>query len=214
VIYNSELDENGQVDFKGKAKSFVRTYNFLSSILPYGNPSWEKLSIFLNFLVLKLPAPREEDLSRGILETIDMESYRAEVKETIRITLQDEDSEIEPILIGGGGAKADPELDYLSNIVRKFNELFGNIDWKDTDKIEKVISEELPRKVSEDKAYQNAMKQDDKENARIEHDKALERVIIDMLSDHTELFKQFMDNPGFKKWLADTIFNATYKKSA
>ncbi len=136
------------------------------------------------------------------------------MKETIRITLQDEDSEIEPILIGGGGAKADPELDYLSNIVRKFNELFGNIDWKDTDKIEKVISEELPRKVSEDKAYQNAMKQDDKENARIEHDKALERVIIDMLSDHTELFKQFMDNPGFKKWLADTIFNATYKKSA
>jgi type I restriction enzyme R subunit len=32
----------------------------------------EKLSIFLNFLILKLPAPKVEDLARGLLETIDM----------------------------------------------------------------------------------------------------------------------------------------------
>ena len=73
-----ELDEDGQVDFKGKAKAFTRTYNFLASILPYTNAEWEKLSIFLTFLVPKLPAPVEEDLSRGILETIDMDSYRVE----------------------------------------------------------------------------------------------------------------------------------------
>ena len=76
ATYNEELDEDGQVEFKGKAKAFVRTYGFLSSILPYTNAEWEKLSIFLNFLIPKLPAPKEEDLSRGILETIDMDSYR------------------------------------------------------------------------------------------------------------------------------------------
>ncbi|HPI88468.1 MAG TPA: type I restriction endonuclease subunit R [Spirochaetota bacterium] len=213
ALYTTELDEDGQVDFKAKTKSFVRTYNFLSTILPYGDTSWEKLSIFLNFLIPKLPAPKEEDLSRGILETVDMDSYRAEVREKIKIVLEDEDAEIDPILIGAGGKKAEPELDYLSNIIKSFNELFGNIDWKDSDKIEKIIAEELPQKVAADKAYQNAMKQNDKQNARIEHDKALERVIVEMLTDHTELFKQFMDNPGFKKWLADTIFNVTYKKA-
>ena len=56
------------------------------------------------------------------------------------------------------------------------------------------------------------MNQNDKQNARIEHDKALERVIVEMLTDHTELFKQFMDNQSFKKWLADIIFNETYRK--
>ena len=76
--YNSNLDEDGQVDFKGKAKAFTRTYAFISSILPFTNADWEKLSIFLNFLVPKLPAPREEDLSKGILEAIDMDSYRVE----------------------------------------------------------------------------------------------------------------------------------------
>ena len=73
-----QLDEDGQVDFKGKAKAFTRTYGFLASILPYTNAEWEKLSIFLNFLIPKLPAPKEEDLSKGILEAIDMDSYRVE----------------------------------------------------------------------------------------------------------------------------------------
>ena len=62
-----------------------------------------------------------------------------------------------------------------------------------------------------DTAYHNAMKNSDKQNARIEHDKALQRVIVELLSDHTELFKQFSDNPAFKKWLGDTNFGTTYQ---
>ncbi len=50
--------------------------------------------------------------------------------------------------------------------------------------------------------------------ARLEHDRALQKVVISMLSDHTELFKQFSDNPSFKKWLADTMFNVTYEDGA
>ena len=61
-----------------------------------------------------------------------------------------------------------------------------------------------------DKAYQNEMKNSDKQNARIELDRALQRVLVDLLSDHTELYKQFSDNTSFKKWLADSIFSASY----
>jgi len=35
IRYISDLNEDGQVDFKGKAKAFVRTYGFLASVLPY-----------------------------------------------------------------------------------------------------------------------------------------------------------------------------------
>jgi type I restriction enzyme, R subunit len=212
AVYNSELDEDGQVDFKGKAKVFDRTYNFLASILTYSNSQWEKLSIFLNFLIPKLPSPKEEDLSKGILEAIDMDSYRAQINAAIKIKLADEDAEIDPGLVSGGGGVSEPELDRLSNIIRAFNDQFANIDWKDIDKIETTITVDIPKKVSADKAYQNAMKQNDPQNARIEHDKALERVIVDMLTDNTELFRQFMDNQSFRKWLADTIFTETYKQ--
>jgi type I restriction enzyme R subunit len=211
--YLEELDEDGQVDFKGKSKAFIRTYNFLGSILPYTNTDWEKLSIFLNFLIPKLPAPKEEDLSKGILEAIDMDSYRVEVKATQAIKLQDIDGTVEPVPTTGGGRMPEPDLDNLSNIIRSFNELWGKIDWKDKDKIQKVITEEIPSKVAADKAYQNAMKNSDKENARIEHDAALKKVVTELLSDHTELFKLYSDDPYFKKWLADMIFKRTYTET-
>lgn len=77
-----------------------------------------------------------------------------------------------------------------------------------------MIAEELPGKVAADKAYQNAMENSDKAAARLEHDRALQKVVISMLSDHTELFKQFSNNPSFKKWLSDTIFGVTYEEAA
>ena len=54
------------------------------------------------------------------------------------------------------------------------------------------------------------MKNSDKENARIEHDAALKKVVTELLSDHTELFKLYSDDPYFKKWLADMVFKRTY----
>ena len=211
AAYKQELNEDGQVNFKGKAKAFTRTYNFLASILPYNNAEWEKLSIFLNFLVPKLPAPVEEDLAKGILESIDMDSYRVEKQAAMKIQVADEDAEIEPVPTSGGGRKPEPELDRLSNIIRSFNDLFGNISWTDTDRVHRLITQDIPTKVSADTAYQNAKQHSDKQNARIEHDKALARVMTAVLKDDTELFKQFSDNDAFRRWLTDSIFALTYK---
>ena len=208
--YRRDLDEDGQVNFKGKAKAFLRTYGFLSAILPYTYDEWEKLSIFLTFLVPKLPAPVEDDLSKGILEAIDMDSYRVEKQAVQEIRLADENSEIDPVPDGGGGQKPEPEMERLSNIIKEFNDRFGNIEWKDQDKIQRVIAVELPTKVATDKAYQNAMANSDRQNARIEHDKALGRAMTDLLADHTELFKRFSDDESFRRWLSEMIFAATY----
>ena len=210
AVYTSQLNEDGQVDFKGKAKGFTRTYGFLASILPYTNATWEKLSIFLNFLVPKLPAPIDQDLSKGILEAIDMDSYRVEKQAVVRIQLPDADAEIEPVPTTGGGRKPEPELDRLSNILKTFNDQFGNIQWGDEDRIQRLITLDIPARVAADQAYQNAQRNSDRQNARIEHDKALARVMTAVLKDDTELFKQFVDNESFRGWLANTVFGLTY----
>jgi type I restriction enzyme, R subunit len=212
AVYKEQLDEDGQVDFKGKAKAFLRAYGFLSSILPYTNAEWEKLSIFLSFLVSKLPAPVEGDLSKGILEAIDMDSYRVEKKAVVKIQLPDAEAEIEPVPTTGGGHKPEPELDRLSNILKVFNDQFGSIPWTDADRVHKLITEDIPNRVAADAAYQNAKRNSDKQNARIEHDKALTRVMTAVLNDDTELFKQFMDNESFKRWMTDTVFGLTYEQ--
>ncbi len=207
ATYITHLDEDAQVDFKGKAKAFTRTYDFLASILPYTNAEWEKLSIFLNFLISKLPAPEEDDLSKGILDTIDMDSYRVEKKAVLKIGLADEDAEIQPIPVSGGGRKAEPELDRLSNILNNFNEQFGTL-FSDADRVAKRIKDDIAPKVAADPAYQNA-KRNTPAAARIELDAALMRVISPLLRDDTEFYKQFVQNESFKRFVTDAVQTLT-----
>lgn len=208
AVYEEQLDEDGQVDFKSKAKAFGRAYNFLGAILPYNNPEWEKLSIFLNFLTPKLPAPKEDDLSRGILEAIDMESYRAEAQAAMKIALEDTDAEIAPVPTGAGGFKPEPEMERLSQIIREFNEMWGGM-FNNPDEIERLM-EEIPARVTQDEAYRNAIQYADRQNARIEHDRALQKIVLSLFADHAEFFKQFNDNPDFRRWVTQKIFFLTY----
>jgi len=91
-------------------------------------------------------------LSKGILEAIDMD------KAASRIQLPDADAEIGPLPVEGGGRKPEAELDRLTNILKTFNDHFGNIEWSDEDRVQRLIAEEIPAKVSADTAYQNARK--------------------------------------------------------
>ena len=210
AIYK-QLDTDDQIKFKSAAKSFVRTYGFLGAILPYGNADWERLSIFLNLLIPKLQSPRDDDLSQGILEAIDLESYRNEARESMSIKLEDSDSEVAPVPAGKVGHIIEPEMDLLSVILSDFNDMFGNINWNDADNVRRQILE-IPAMVSRDEKYQNAMKNSDEQSARLESERALQQVIFAIMADNMELFKQFQDNPSFKKWLSDLVFNLTYNR--
>ncbi len=207
AAYVNGLDEDGQVDFKGKAKAFCRIYAFLSSIISYSNAEWEKLSILLNMLIPKLPAPKEEDLAKGILEAIDMDSYRVEKKAVMKIALEDKDAEIEPVPTAAGGRKPEPELDRLSNILRTFNEQFGTL-FTDSDRVAKRIRDDIAPKVAADAAYQNA-KQNTPHTARLAHDQALGKVMQHLLTDDTQVYKQFVENESFRRFVGDMVYLLT-----
>lgn len=209
AIYK-DLDTEDQIKFKSAAKAFCRTYGFLGAILPYGNADWERLSIFLNLLLPKLPSPRDDDFSEGILDAIDLDSYRLEAQECMSIKLEDADSEVPPVPAGKTGHIVNPEMDLLSIILNDFNDMFGNINWNDADNVRRQILE-IPDMVAKDERYQNAMKNSDEQNARMESERALQQVIFAIMADNMELFKQFQDNPSFKKWLSDLVFNMTYE---
>jgi len=207
AVYTDTLDEDQQVDFKGKAKVFCRTYDFLASVMPCTNPEWEKLSILLNLLTPKLPAPKEEDLAKGILEAIDMDSYRVEKKAVMKIALADADAEIEPVPTDTGGGKGQPELDRLSNILKTFNEHFGTL-FTDADHVAKRIRDDIAPKVAADKAYQNA-KENTPHTARMAHDQALGKVMQLLLKDDTQVYKQFVENESFRRFVGDMVYELT-----
>jgi type I restriction enzyme, R subunit len=140
-----------------------------------------------------------------------MDSYRVEKKAAVKIQLTDQNAEIASVPTSRGGGKLEPQLDRLSNILKTFNDQFGHIPWTDSDRVHKLITEDIPERVAADIAYQNGKKNSDTQNARIEHDKALASVIVSVMKDDTELFKQFSDNPAFRRWLGDTVFSMTYE---
>ena len=208
-----DLSEEDQVEFKSGVKSFIRTYNFLAAILPIGQMDWEKKVIFFEQLIHRLPAPEGDDLSIGILESIDLESYRLEKKNTIDIILEDTDGKVKGLSIGSG-KKTEVELDSLENIVSAFNDIFGNIEWEDKDNVARQILA-LPEMVMKNKKFKNAIENSDLENIKIEYLSAMKDVFRVIMKDNMELFGQWTNNPTFSKWLNDKIFDEimqTYRK--
>ena len=207
AVYVDRLDEDQQVGFKGKAKGFCRTYNFLASVLPYNNPAWEQLSILLNLLTPKLPAPQEEDLAQGILDAIDMDSYRVEKQALQTIALADQEAEITPVPTEVGGHKGDPALDRLSKILQTFNETFGTL-FTDTDRVARRIRDDIAPQVAADIAYQHA-RANTPHTARLAHDQALGKVMQHLLQDDTQVYKQFVENESFKRFIGDMVYALT-----
>jgi hypothetical protein len=151
------------------------------------------------------------DLHRGLAgprEVARHAVHEVTILSAKQIQLADADATIDPLPTDGSGSMPEPELDLLSNILKTFNDQWGNIAWSDGDRVRRLIAE--PQKVAADRAYQNARRHSDKQNARIEHDEALRRVIVGLMKDDTDLFRLFSDDPGFKRWLADAVFDITY----
>ena len=161
----------------------------------------------LNLLIPKLPAPKEEDLAKGILEAIDMDSYRVEKKAAMKLALLDEDAEIAPYPVQTGGRKTVAEMDSLSRIIETFNQQFGTL-FTDADRVARRIRDDVAPRVGRDEAYLNA-KKNTPNTARIEHDRALAKVMLTLLKDDTQVYKQFVDNESFRRFVTEMVFELT-----
>jgi type I restriction enzyme, R subunit len=202
------LTEDEQIAFKGAAKAFVRTFAFLGAILSYAVPDWEKLSTFLALLIPKLRSPTSDGAPVDVLDTIDMDSYRVEIEAAMEIALDDANAEIEPAPTGTAGGRSEPHRDQLSSVVREFNERFGATEFRDEDRVRRFLFEELPQKIGANGRVQNALRNSDSQNARIEHDRAVDDELLGSLADHTDLYALYNTDKAFKAWLQDRLFAA------
>lgn len=198
------LDER-KIAFKGGAKSFCRTYGFLAALIPTGEPSWEKLSHFLRLLVAKLPSPDDPDNTGEVLDQIDLESYRVEVKGNVDLHEDQGIGVVDPNNPGQAHQKKPPTIDRLSVIVEEFNTMWGGIKWTNRDNVWARL-QEMPRQIAKEPKFVNALKGSDEQNAKIECESAIMNLVVASLKDSTELYKQFQDDQSFKLWLKSWIF--------
>jgi type I restriction enzyme R subunit len=210
-IFKFDLNIDKQIDFKIKVKSFLRTYSYLAKLLDFNNLYWEQLWWYLKYLLPKLIIDENEDLAQGIIETIDMDSYRPSKQATEKISLVEEPGYVTPIPVGVGGGKADPELDTLENILNAFNQRFGDIDWTDKDKVNEILTQQIPADMKADEKIMDAINTSpDKQNAKISSDKKVEELMQQYLFTQTEIFKKFSTDRDFQRRYKEFIFDALW----
>jgi type I restriction enzyme, R subunit len=210
--YKNDLDENQKVDFKIKAKSFIRNYQFLVQVRTFRNPYWESLRTFLKFLLPKLPLLNEGDLSYGVLESVDMDSYRV-AKQTTQAILLEDSQELSPTPPEPAGRKYQPNIDFLSNIIQEFNQRFGNFDFTDLDRVLRLYFEDVPKKILEDEEYQNAKKHSDRQNTYLTFQKKYVDNFQDVIYDDEEAYRQFSDDQQLREFVMKRAFELDYDQA-
>ena len=207
-VFRTSLTEELQNDFRAKCKTYVRLYVFLAQIVPFVNPYLERLYLFLNHLQNKLGKQPDEDLAQGILDNIDIDSYRLQKEGEFNLKLQ-QGEELKPIPTEMRNGAAEPELDYLSNIVQAFNDRFGT-QFTNDDKVKKM-TEDIMADVANDVEFVNAFIYSDEQNAKIAFERVLKRKLIDHIESNFEVFKEYTDNEEFRDYFAGTMFKIMQK---
>jgi len=208
--FNS-LEEEHKYDIKAKIKSFIRLYAYISQIAPFESIELEKLYIYLTDLNKKLVINCKKDPIDDLVNSIDLDSIRVQKENDGSISLKG-DTTIEPIPTKMRGGKAPEEKDRLSRILEEMNERFGGIDFGDEDKVRKTFGD-IADDVRNDPVFIKATQNSDRQNSWITFEKLLNEKFQNMININFNLYKKYSDDPEFKKFMADRLFDVVWEQS-
>ena len=206
-----QLDDDNKIACKSAVKAYNRLYPFIAAVIPQTSTYWEKRYVYLRLLAAKLPRIPKEDWAEGLIECIDFDQYRAIKLSEHQFELINGNSEVGPVPPAGAAGKSEPDFDKLSNILEEFNTMFGGIEWEHPEEaIEQIRT--LPERLAQNESFANAVRRSDKQNAEIESNNALFQIVVDLLSEKTEFARNYLDNPQFKAFVDQRVFNSAYEK--
>jgi type I restriction enzyme, R subunit len=210
--FNTELDLDDipKIDFKIKAKQFVKIYGQLACIIPYNNIAWEKLYWFLKFLIPKLIVrDSEQDQLDELLNSVDLSTYGLErVQLNFSITLDDATSELDPQNPNARGYRGDePQQDPLDEIIAAFNDRFFS-GWDATPEEQRVKFLNIARHVIQHPNFQSQfVSNQDEQNRRIALEQLIQNAINQERRRELDLYKRYASDPEFKRAFDASIMN-------
>ena len=201
--FRNDLVEEQQVDFRAKVKTYVRLYIFLSQIVSFENAYLERLYIFLNHLQNKLGGDTPIDFAQGILDNIDMDSYRLQLEATTNMVME-QGEDLKPMPTDMRGGKSDTDKDLLSNILQTFNDRYGT-QFESADKVRQMV-ESIANDVAKNEELLNSMKYSDEQNARITNDKIAQQELLKHITTNFDFYKLINDNKEAKEDFNSMLF--------
>lgn len=206
----TQIGEDEKLEFYKKGQNFVKNYKFLVQIMPFEDIELEKLSILLNKLLSKLPMPKDEDLARGIISNIDLDSYSVQLTKSADIILES-NGELMPSQADGTSKMPESELEELLKIIQEHNEKHGGIQWGESDKVARTLIQ-IKDDMLKDEEFKKNIYNTDAQNRWIEFENMLIKKFQNTLTTNVPLFEQFNDNEEFKSKITQTLFNIVERK--
>lgn len=198
--YNAKSDDE-KTEFYTKAKVYLREYSFLAQILPFNDIELEKLSILLKMLIAKIVPPRTEDLAKGILNNVDLNSIRIILESKKDISLSN-NGELSPAG-ADDSSKKEVELERLSNIVREFNTKFGSVDFGTNEKIAKELMD-LKDDIAKEQTFRDSL--GDEQNARRLFADIFKIQYLQFFKRNKDFFTQLDNKEEFKERVSNVIY--------
>lgn len=198
--HDLNLEQTAKVDFKIKAKQFLKIYGQMASIINFENIAWEKLYWFLKFLVPKLKVQDPMDEFDEILDAVDLNSYGlARDKLNYSIKLDDEETELAPQNPNLRGVhRDDEEKDPIDEIIRVFNERWFQ-GWSATPDEQRVKFINITDRIRKHKDFeQKYLNNPDIHTRELAFQSILRDVMSERHRDELELYKLFAKDPAFK----------------
>ena len=209
-----ELDDVEKVDFKIKAKQFVKIYAQVACIMPFDNIEWEKLHWFLKFLIPKLKIKdKDKDTLDELLESVDLSTYgleRVKLKESIG--LDDSDSEVDPQNPNPRGGGPGGPVDALDEIIKIFNSRWF-AGWDATPEEQRVKFINIAQHVFNNPNYQTqVVDNQDEQNSRIAMEKLISQAVSQERKRELDLYKRYAQDPEFKRAFDSSIMRLLSSK--
>lgn len=195
-------DEHKEL-FRSDIQSYARLYGYITQIMTFTDLDLEKLYIFLKYLNKKLPK-REKPEVADIINSIDLDSSR--IQQTFSGSISLEEGEkgglIKGIQVGASHGAEQTEMDLLSEIINRINEIYGT----EISEQDRLDLETLHKKLGADQGFQLVMNGDNSEtNKRQKLDDILEKTIMSFVKDRFDFFKK-IDDPKIKSFLGQMFF--------
>ena len=201
----NKQNEDIKAEFYSKIKNYLNNYAFLAQILPYEDVNLEKHYILLKKLIAKIAPPRSEDLAKGILDNVSFDSYRVQLIKSEDIRLKG-DGKLMPSSADGSSKIQGAELQELSEIIKEFNEKYGNVEWNEGDKIVRTL-QNIKDDVLKDEKFVKSSKHSDRQNLRIEFEALLQEKMQEIIDVNFDFYKHFTDDAALKQRITQKMFD-------
>ena len=198
--WKAEAEEE-QVDYKSKARDFVKLYSFIAHLVTLRDTRLEKLSVFLRFLLPKLPAKKGE-VPLEVLGMVDMEKLAVRKNDKKDIGLQRGEVREEPLNYGGGAAITKEERESLSKIIEDLNTRFNTSFTED----EIMVIKQLEKKIGEDEALQQQLKNGSRHAVAATFEQVAKDAFEDLVNDNFKFYKKVSEDEEVSKEFFARLF--------